>query len=141
MSFTFLPNIFHFFKYTFLGGISEYEILNSLTGKYQVNYGGGLLTCYFYFWFGWLGVIFISIYIAFLYSTIKNNCENKYSEYKEVLSIFIISTIPRWYLYMPNLLFRGILLFTIFYFIIYLFFKKLDIFNDKLKLKFWKEIK
>lgn len=111
----------YFVKYTVLGSKANYKTLDLEIRKYQVNYGGGLPTCYFYFWMGWIGVIIISIYIGSLFRII--NKENK-NEYMELLSLFIISTIPRWYLYVPTLLFRGIIIFSIFYSIIKILFLK-----------------
>ena len=111
----------YFTKYTILGNRANYKEIDLVIRDYQVNYGGGLPTCYFYFWAGWIGVIAISLYVGFLFKIIN---KRKNSEYTELLSLFIVSTIPRWYLYIPTLLFRGILIFSIFYVVIYLFFLK-----------------
>ena len=111
----------YFTKYTILGDKANYETLDLIIRNYQVNYGGGLPTCYFYFWAGWIGAIFISLYVGFLFKIVNSN---KKSEYAKLLSLFIVSTIPRWYLYVPTLLFRGIIIFSIFYSVIYLFFLK-----------------
>lgn len=105
----------YFTKYTFLGSKSGYTHIEYKIKEYQENYGGGLLTCRFYYWYNWVGVILISSYIGIL---IRNVIMNPNSLYKSLLSVFLISTVPRWYLYDPSLLFRGVILFSIFYYII-----------------------
>lgn len=119
-----------FTKYTFIGSKSNYEQLSYKIRTYQINYGGGFITCYFYFWFSWIGVIFISTYVGVL---IKKVIVHDTSLYKSLLSIFIISTVPRWYLYEPLLLFRGVILFSIFYLIISKIFIKNENIIDKIK--------
>lgn len=114
----------YFLKYTVIGSKANYITVDILIRQYQVNYGGGLPTCYFYFWYGWSGVFAISIYVGILFKKIKESTINVSSEYNELLSIFIISTIPRWYLYVPTLLFRGIIIFTMFYMIVKIIFIK-----------------
>lgn len=87
---------------------------------YQNNYGGGFITGYFYYWFGYIGVAFISIYLG---CVIKKSFKSD-SIYGNMITILIISTVPRWYMYEPNFLFRGILMFSVFYYIIKKIFMK-----------------
>jgi hypothetical protein len=87
------------------------EILNKETitnipataSNYHINYGGSVFPIYFYFWFGWLGVIISGIltskYIAFF--------SKQKSELGSLIFLAIIVTVPRWYLYSPLALFRG----------------------------------
>lgn len=124
--------ITYFTKYTFLGGDSGYTNVGVFVKPYCYNNGGGFLPMYFYFWIGWYGVILISIivswYLNFLISK-ENNSKNLL--YRNTLKIFLISTFPRWYLYAPDLLFRGVLIFSIVYFMIRIFFKATEIENEK----------
>lgn len=123
-----------FTKYTFLGNKSGYVHIPTKIREYQLNYAGGFLTCYFYYWFSWIGVIFISCYVGLLIKKVIVNSDNLY---KQLLSILLVATVPRWYLYDPILLFRGIILFSIFYYII----SKLFLENklDKIILKLGKK--
>lgn len=115
----------YFTKYTILGANANYQTLDLLVREYQVNYGGGLPTCYFYFWFGWIGVIIISIYVGILFRVVKNATDTKANTYTKMLAIFIVATVPRWYLYVPTMLFRGIIIFSIVYAIIHFITMKL----------------
>ena len=113
----------YFIDYTILN--KKYENndrVDILIRDYQVNYGGGFITGWFYFWFGKIGILLISVYISFLLSIVLRKQK---TIYQKLLAIFIISTAPRWYLYEPTLLFRGIIIFSVFYFILVnLMFKK-----------------
>lgn len=113
----------YFTKYTLMGSKSGYVHVEYKIKSYQTNYGGGFLTCRFYYWFNWIGVMLISFYVGIL---IKRVIMKPNNLYKSLLSIFLISTIPRWYLYDPSLLFRGIILYSIFYYIISKIFIKKD---------------
>ncbi len=106
----------YLFVYTPLGSkYSKYTSLNREVRKYRGNIGGGYITSYFYFWFSWMGPIIIGLYFSFLLNRLKNK-----NQYEYLLKIFILSTMPRWYMYSPDLLFRGVIIFSIVYF---LFFK------------------
>lgn len=105
----------YFTKYTLLGGKANYETIEVEIREHQVNYGGGFITCYFYFWFGWIGVILISVYVGILFRIIKNVTRSTCNTYLKMLAIFVVGTLPRWYLYVPTMLFRGILIFSVAY--------------------------
>ncbi len=120
----------YFTSYTLLGSKSNYTSLDLEIRKYQINYGGGLPTCYFYFWGGWLGVVLFSLYLGKLLKIAKEKDNPGKSDYVKLLSIFIVATIPRWYLYAPTLLFRGVIIFSIIYLGIFL------LSNVKLNIKY-----
>lgn len=105
-------------KYTVLGASANYVTPDIRMLQYQVNYGGGFITSYFYFWAGWIGIIGISTYVGFLFKNIKHKYEN---DYLKMLSIVVVSTLPRWFLYVPTFLFRGLILFTILYLVVIAF--------------------
>lgn len=107
--------IIYLTKYTVLGSKANYTTLDMQMLKYQINYGGGFLTSYFYFWAGWLGVIGISVYVGLLFKNINNKPKN---DYLNMLVIVLISTLPRWFLYVPTFLFRGLILFSILYLLV-----------------------
>ena len=105
-------------KYTLLGEKSNYKDPTILTQKYQINYGGAPIASYFYFWFGYLGVIFIGIYVGILLNVTRGTVKTVYID---LLGIYLVSTVPRWYLYTPNLLFRGFFMFNLIIGVIYTF--------------------
>lgn len=112
----------YFTTYTLLGqSIYKYKLPIILILKYYFHTGGGFIIGYFYFWFGILGVIGIAIYIGLLLKRSLNS--NKKLGFFNVYSIFLIATFPRWYLYYPTNLFRGTLIFIIFYYIMFVAFK------------------
>ena len=117
--------IIYLTKYTALGSKANYITPEIRVQEYQVNYGGGFLTSYFYFWAEWIGVILISSYIGFLFRNINKKVK---SDYLEMLSVLIVAMLPRWFLYVPTFLFRGIILYTIIYIL-------LIIFNNRIELK------
>ncbi len=103
-------------KYTFFGSNSNYRNLPSISRNYYVHCNGGYITSYFYYWLGFLGIFIISLYIGVLFRKI-NKLDHNSNDYIKIISIYIISTIPRWYLYNPTPLLRGILITSILYFI------------------------
>ncbi len=109
-------------SYTLLGSKSNYEQIYYIAKKHYTHYYGGYIQSYFYYWFGYFGVIIISIYVSFFIRMI-NNLDKNTSDYKKILSIYILATLPRWYLYYPTSLFRGVLIFSIVYLVFFKFFK------------------
>lgn len=107
----------YFTNYTFLGqSLSEYKLPIEIIRKNYFHTGGGLIIGYFYFWFGLIGVILIGIYVGSIIRVSLNTTAK--SEFAKIYGIFLLSTFPRWYIYYPTFLFRGSLLFIIFYFIV-----------------------
>ena len=75
--------------------------------------GGGLISAYFYVWFGYLGPLIIGFALATLFN-------KTYSSYEKmnfkIMSVLVLSLYPRWFAYDPgNFLMR----FSIYIFIIY----------------------
>lgn len=108
-------------RYTLLGASSNYISPEIQVREYQVNYGGGYLYSYFYFWLGWIGVVGISCYVGYI---LRNINRTRKTDYYNILLILVVSTLPRWYLYIPTFLFRGLLLFNILYIFMYLIIDK-----------------
>lgn len=96
------------------GSIIKDSNLSLLSHQYVNHYFGGILPFFFYFYFGFLGVVFISFYLSKLFKSI-NSMENK-KGFKTCFSIYIVSTVFRWFLYSPNNLFRGLFTLAIIYF-------------------------
>lgn len=108
--------LINYIKYTILGGGVANSNLSIFTRQYFVHYFGGLLPFYFYFWLGWIGVI-IPSYIVSLYYNNRGKSTRKNNAYLNMLGLYFVVTTPRWYLYAPTQLFRGMIIFTVVFYI------------------------
>ncbi|ARI76259.1 hypothetical protein [Halobacillus mangrovi] len=104
---TFLPFAEYLKSWIVGGSNSEFSNLaNYIKENYNLlyNVGGGLYTSYFYFGFGYLGVIFGSVLLGGVLRIVYS--------YNNYLTIFYQILIPvlsvRWYLYGPTSLYRSI---------------------------------
>ncbi|MBO5407325.1 MAG: hypothetical protein J6A27_07440 [Bacteroidales bacterium] len=97
-----------------LGGGVPDAILPEYTYKYYIHTYGGILPCYVYFYLGYIGPVVIALYIT---KFIKKAFTFGNSNYWFLLGVYIIASVPRWYLYSPTPLFRGVLFYSILYFI------------------------
>lgn len=106
-------------KFLLLGSRGGYNNLSEISHKYYVHYGGGYLYSYFYYWLGLFGIIFIAFLISkFLkYGFYVNKEKSKPFNY--LLAVYLISTMPRWYLYEPTTLFRGFIIFIVVYIMVF----------------------
>ena len=88
--------------------------LSQLAAQYNTNLGGGYLPFYAYFWLGYLGPLLAGVAVAKLINKITAlDVKQKYRNY---LSIYLVATAPRWYLYSPATITRGVMFFSLFYF-------------------------
>lgn len=108
----------NFVLYIFLGGSITNNNLSVISSQYFVHSFGHLLPSYFYIWFGGLGVLLISKLVATYYNFMMR--KTKY-DFLNLVSIYIVCTTPRWYLYGPSGLTRGVLLFLVCYFVCEMF--------------------
>ena len=118
-----LESFFNFVLIVIFGGLgSTFFNLDLTSGylteaakQYHWNVGGGIIISYLFFWFGY--VFFIPVLILFFIFLLK---KFKFKNTYQYLSLIIILvTIPRWYLYSPGALFRGV--FVILPLVIFLF--------------------
>jgi len=66
--------------------------------------GGGLISAYFYVWFGYLGPILIGFCLAFLFNKTYSSADKKVFK---IIAILVLSLYPRWFAYDPaNFLIR-----------------------------------
>ena len=87
--------------------------LADYTYKYFSHSGGGILPIYMFFYLGLFGVVLISLLVALYIRKISINPSNGL---KYCMFIYFIATTPRWYLYSPSSLIRGIMiLIVVFY--------------------------
>lgn len=108
------------------GSLVENSSLPLFTRTYMVHYNGGILPIYFYFYLGWLGILISAILLSF-YTRKIQNLNEKSSAYSKLVLLYITATVPRWYLYSPSSLIRGVLVFSLVYYLMYFI-------NSRLKL-------
>lgn len=114
-----IDRLYLFFKWVlsmFLGGSQVVDSnLASYARQHYMHYGGGILPFFSFFYLGYLGVFLLACYIKCLFKIIYSKNIN-YNSFFKITSIYITTTVFRWYLYSPSQLFRGVLLLLIVYF-------------------------
>lgn len=96
-------------------GSNQDMLLTSISFEYVYHYGGGILPFYFYFYLGITGILVSSLLVAYYLNKILRLRADS-SGYMKCLTIWIVSTTFRWYLYTPLPLLRGVLFLTIAYY-------------------------
>jgi len=105
----------------FLGGSVADSNPTDFVRQYYWHANGGWSQMFFYFWFGWIGMVpLLSLVIFYMKAIINRFPENSKGSYRQLLAIYIVSTVPRWYIYAPLPLLRGAMLFSIAYLGLYL---------------------
>ena len=79
-----------------------------------VHNHGGVSQGFFFVWFSYAGVLIFS-FIILAYMGLINNEKTVLTPTKCCAIIYIVSSVPRWYLYGPWSLFRGVLICIIFF--------------------------
>lgn len=90
--------------------------LPEYTRQYYTHYYGGVLPFYFHFYLGYFGVVINAVYTLWVQKKllmVRN--DSKWKNLKKCLSIYFVCSIPRWYLYSPSPLVRGMIVFGIIY--------------------------
>ena len=106
-----------FVKSIFVGsGSAPDSVLPAFSYDYVSHYGGGILPFYFYFYLGVWGVLLAAMLAAFYFNMILLITEDS-NYFKKCLTVWIVSTTFRWYLYGPLPLLRGALLLAVTYYI------------------------
>ncbi len=103
-----------FLKSIFIGGNPDMH-LTAVSATYVDHSMGGVMPFFFYFYLGLFGVL-ISAFIVGGYLNVVNGLTNLASGYVKCLSIWVVCTTFRWYLYTPLPLLRGVLFLTIAYY-------------------------
>lgn len=93
------------------------SFLAEYTRRYYMHWYGGIYPYVFYFYLGWIGTFISSVIAGHIIRYTSNDKKENKSFYK-LLKIYIIAILPRWYMYSPQILLRGIFIFSIFIFII-----------------------
>lgn len=103
----------------FLGGGYGDANVVTLGKQYATNKGGGLVISSFYFWFGYIGIVFLALIIGLLLQKLIRTEGLFTVAWKTYLTVSVF----RWYLYNSFVFFRGV----IFVFpVMYLLFKIMD---------------
>ena len=100
----------------FGSGISESK-LAFVSRAYYVHYNGGILPYFFYFYLGFGGVLLIGIVVA-KYIEAYRYSSDKQAKPMSLVKLFIIAMIPKWFLYEPLQLFRGVLILLVVYYVV-----------------------
>lgn len=86
--------------------------LAEYTNQFIFHAMGGMLPIYLYFYLGWIGSV-ISGLICGFYTLCSSYKENSI---KSSMLIYFVASTPRWYLYSPSALIRGMIIFLICYY-------------------------
>lgn len=115
-----VTDAFHYlvrFLLTILMGqnrVEDGDLIYVTSKKYFHNFGGFTLG-FFYVWFAYFGSIIMSIVVYYYENLIIKNSKN-ISDYKKIALLYAVATVPRWYLYGPWALTRGIAVCEIIFF-------------------------
>lgn len=110
--------LWQFVKSIFLGGSVEDSVLAAYTHEYVPHQYGGILPFFAYFYLGSFGIILLSVYLKFL---ARKTISVPRSRFWRCYALFFVATVPRWYLYSPSPILRGLFLFSIVYFVCWWF--------------------
>lgn len=92
------------------------ETLYSISREYYAHANGGLLPIYLYFYFGMTAPIFIAV-IVISYMKIPEFSRRTLPTF---IFIYIFVTMPRWMIYSPSQLFRGVFLLCLSSFLLFM---------------------
>lgn len=92
--------------------------LSEYTRQFFIHYYGGVLPFYGHFYLGFVGVILFGVIVVLYMNLILRNKKRK-NGVGACVSAYVIATVPRWYLYSPSSLIRGVALLATVYFLTY----------------------
>lgn len=99
--------------YVVLGNVIEDVHLTTLALAVGWHGGGGWLAFYAHFWLGYPGVILFGMAVGWLVN--KTTALEPNRLFVNFMALYVVATSPRWYLYSPAPLTRGMLIFMAFY--------------------------
>lgn len=100
----------------FVGNNSKAD-LPTYTRQFYAHWYGGFLPLYFYFYTGYVGMVFACGLYAKMISIAYDRLQE--SDYFKLLAIYLVATAARWYMYSPQIFLRSGILFTIGYWAMY----------------------
>lgn len=83
--------------------------LISVMKRYYYHNSGGLTIGFFYVWFSFLGPMIFAKIISLFSNVVRKYGENK-ADVINCMAIYFTANVPRWYLYGPIVMFRGVLI-------------------------------
>ena len=92
--------------------------LYSISKEHYQHANGGILPLYLFYYFGYLAIPIITTVLAYYFNLLVKDPRNTL---KGLVFIYVFVTIPRWLLYAPTQLFRGVLLFCLVVLAIFVF--------------------
>ncbi len=96
--------------------VGEYgESLIQIAAKHYTHYNGGVLPIYLYYYLGWLGTAISGILVGIYVKFISGIYSDELSDLKKIISIYVVASTHRWFLYSPFPLIRGVLLISLLY--------------------------
>lgn len=105
--------------FTGVGGVVRRNLPSYVFNTYWHSFGG--LCChYMYFYLGYFGMIFPLVFLKKYFSYINDHISIS-CNVKAMIGIYVTITTPRWYLYTPLGLFRGVIFVIIAYYALYVF--------------------
>lgn len=113
-----------YIKYIFAGGRVQAGNLSMIVQNNPGTFhqGGGWIMFYAHFWGGAAAVFLVGAYVAFIINksfALKSSNET----YWNYLALYIVGTVPRWFLYSPAQITRGVFIYSIVYGFFYLIYR------------------
>jgi hypothetical protein len=102
------------------------ESLYTISKEYYPHSNGGILPLYMFYYFSYFAIPLITTVLAFYFNLIAKGYQ---STLKSLIFIYIFVTMPRWILYAPTQLFRGVSLFFLVVLAVFVFKNLLNILN------------
>lgn len=99
------------FLLTVVFGVNRVEDGNLIAHVREIYYhnNGGLSLGFFYVWFGYLGSLICGVIVSAYFRLLRKG-KIKWVELRQCCVIYLIISVPRWYLYGPWAFSRGILI-------------------------------
>lgn len=79
------------------------------TSNFFAHYGGGILPYFGYFYLSLPGLVFMALYCAFIFSLINKSGASENGLIR-CISVYVTTTVLRWWLYSPSQIIRGVML-------------------------------
>lgn len=84
--------------------------LYTITKEFYQHANGGILPLYMFYYFSYLAIPITSLVVAAYFNLLS---ATNHVSFKHLVFIFVFVTTPRWLIYAPTALFRGVALFAI----------------------------
>ena len=94
------------------------DSLYVISRKHFFHANGGILPAYMFYYLGWLGSIVSGLIVA-IYMNLFKTLKESSNGLKKVIVVWIVATVPRWYVYSPYQLIKGVIFLTIVYYATY----------------------